>query len=253
MLLAADNISGVNPAVGQAMEKLDPGPIQDLAKRCEAAGAEFIDINPGFLGARKLDRMAFLVEAVQEVTSKRIILDSPDAGVLSAGLSVCKDPPIINALTAEERKINEILPLAAAHSSGLVVLLLDDRSFAPFAMEEKIALALELSDAAVAAGLRLEDLIFDPLMPNISWHDAVPRVAECVKTVRLLSSGAVFQESVRTMIGLSNLRSGHRARVPFDMERTCFNALAGAGLSIVLADVLNREFMEAYRFVSQLV
>jgi len=79
------------------------------------------------------------------------------------------------------------------------------------------------------------------------------RVAEAVKTVRLLSTGAVFQEPVTTMAGVSNLRSGLRRIHPFHFEETCLTLLAGAGLDIVLADVLQPEFGDAFRSVSQMV
>ena len=39
MIIAADNLTGANPVVAQALRDLDPAPIQDLARRCAAAGA----------------------------------------------------------------------------------------------------------------------------------------------------------------------------------------------------------------------
>jgi cobalamin-dependent methionine synthase I len=235
------------------MKTLDPEPIQKLAKECERHGAQLLDVNPGYLSRRDEDRMAFLVEAVQEVTSARLILDSPNGRIIQRGLEVCKGKAIITGISLEERKLEEILPLAVEYKTQLVVLLMDERSFTPPTLEEKIALAVQLGERAVSAGLRLDDLIFDPILPNLSWDDAFLRISEDVKAVRLLASGAIFQDPVLTMVGLSNLRSGHRGRYPFSLEQTCMALLAGAGLHLMLADVLQPHFSEAFEVISRML
>jgi len=252
MILAADNLQILNPTVAAALERREPKPLQDLARRCQAAGAGLLDINPGFLSPRHQDRMAFMVAAVQEVTDLPLILDSPIAGVLAQGLSACRGKPILNALTLEAQKIQEILPLAAARQTDLVLLLLDERSFPAPSLEGKIALALELRELALAAGVAEERLIFDPVLPSLSWPDAWQQVKECIKAVRLLASGAIFPEPARTMVGLSNLRSQLRRVYPLEMELTCLGLLAGAGLSIVLADVLQPGFREGSKLIREL-
>ena len=68
-----------------------------------------------------------------------------------------------------------------------------------------------------------------------------------VRLVRLLADGALFQTSARTMVGLSNLRSGLRRTYPNTIDEACLYLLAGAGLTHVLADVLQPEVMEAVR------
>jgi len=252
MILAADNLHALNPVVAEALEKLDARPVQAVARACEKAGSRWIDLNPGYLPRHREDRMAFLVEAVQEVTGMQLILDSPHARVLAKGLAVCRDRPMLNALTLEKRKIDEILPLAAAHKAQLVILLLDENSRSPQRMEEKISLALQLRELAFSAGLPLDDLIFDPFLVNLSWPDAFLQVAETVKTVRMLASGALFQEPVKTMVGLSNLRSGVRRHTPQQVEEICLGLLAGAGLWSVLANALDAELVKAWRLMEQM-
>jgi 5-methyltetrahydrofolate corrinoid/iron sulfur protein methyltransferase len=168
LTIAADNLEPLKPLVAQALEALDPRPLQELARRCEQAGANLIDINPGYLPPRRHDRMAFMVEAVQQVTGLRLILDSPSAPVLARGLAVCNQLPILNACTLEVDKLRQILPLAAAHRTDLVLLLLDAHSRPAPTLEGKITLALELRKQALAAGLTDGQLIFDPVLPNLS-------------------------------------------------------------------------------------
>lgn len=253
MELAADNLNALNPRVAQAMRDLDPEPIRDLVKRCAGPGVDFIDINPGFLSARYEDRMAFLVETVEEATDRGLILDSPNPKVLARGLAVCRRTPILSALSLEAHKLDGILPLAVEYGTPLVLLLMDEHSRVPLTMEERLAIAVELRERAVAAGLDPSQLLFDPVLPNLSWPDGAQHLREVVKTVRMLSGWSVFGEPARTMVGLSNLRSGLRRKYPFEMEARFLAVLAGAGLAVVLADVVQPGFMSSYRSLAELL
>lgn len=252
LMVAADNLNALNPAVAKALQNLDPHPLQELARRVEQAGANLIDINPGYLAPRHLDRMAFMVEAVQEVTEVRLILDSPNARALARGLEVCRKPPILNACTLEDDKLREILPLAAAHQTDLVLLLLDARSFPAATLEGKITLALELRKHALATGLTDEQLIYDPVLPNLAWPDAWEQTRAVVETVRLLAGGEILQKPARTMAGLSNLRSGLRHTYPVRVEEAALGILAGAGLQIALVDVLQPGLMDTVRVINRI-
>jgi len=251
--LAADNLNALNPVVAQALLTLDPHPLQELARRIEQTGVQLIDINPGYLAPRHLDRMPFMVDAVQEVTGVRLILDSPNARALARGLEVCQRPPILNACTLEDGKLREILPLAAAHQTDLVLLLLDARSFPAATLEGKITLAVELRELALAAGVKDEHLIFDPVLPNLTWPDAWDQTRAVVQTVRLLANGEVWQKPARTMVGVSNLRSGLRHTYPLGFEEAVLGVMAGAGLQIALLDVLQPGLMDTVRTINQVV
>ncbi len=253
MIIAADNLNVLSPVVAAALQNLQAAPLQELARRCEQAGAKILDINPGFLSARHEDRMVFMVEAVQRVSRLRLMLDSPNPRVLAQGLAACEQTPLLNALTLEAEKLQEILPLAAAHDTDLVLLLIDERSFPPPSLDGKVTVAMQLRDAALAAGVKEERLIFDPVLPNLSWPDAWAQVGEIVKLVRLLADGALFQTSARTLAGLSNLRSGLRRTCPAQIDEACLYLLSGAGLSYVLADVLQPGLRETVRFINQVV
>lgn len=252
MIFAADNLTGADPKVAQALRDLDPQPLQDLARRA-AAGAQMLDLNPGYLSRRQEDRLAFMVDAVQAVTGLPLILDSPNARVLARGLAVCRDRPILNAVTLEPEKLQEILPLAAAHQTRVVLLLLDDKSHPPPSLEGKVALAVELRERALAAGLSDEQLIFDPVLPNLRWPDAWPQVGAGLKTVRYLAAGDLFGVPARTLVGLSNLRSGLRSIYPVQIDITVLALLAGAGLTHVLADALNPALREQAQLMAQIM
>lgn len=252
MLLAADNLNAVNPVVAAALKHLDKGPIQELVRRLDQCGVDLIDINPGYLSARHEDRMVFLVEAVQEVSATRLILDSPNPGVLAKGLAVCRESPLLNALTLEAAKLRDILPLAARARTDLVLLLLDEHSMPGPTLEDKITLAARLREEALAAGVEETRLIYDPVLPNLSWPDVYYQTGAVIRTTRLLAGGALFGEPARTMAGLSNLRSGRRQLYPLELETALLGLLAGAGLEIVLLDVLQPDLLPQVHLVQQL-
>ena len=134
-----------------------------------------------------------------------------------------------------------------------MLLLLDARSFPAATLEGKITFALELREHALAAGLTDTQLIYDPVLPNLTWPDAWEQVGEVVKTVRLLHGGGLWGEPARTMAGLSNLRSGLRHTYPVRTEEALLGVLAGAGLHIALMDVLQPGLMETVTVVKQVV
>jgi 5-methyltetrahydrofolate corrinoid/iron sulfur protein methyltransferase len=252
MILAADNLHALNPVVARALDKLEAEPIRAIARQCEQAGARWIDLNPGYLSKKREDRMAFLVEVVQQATSMEILLDSPHPRILAKGLAACRTKPILNGLTLEPDKLREMLPLAVEHKTKIIALLLDENSFSPPRLEEKLAIALQLRDAAAAAGLAPGDLIFDPVLPNLSWQDAFQRFSETIKTLRLLTSGDLWGEPATTIVGLSNLRSGLKKHYPAELDVVSLGLLGGAGLQCVLADALHPEINKAWRLINQL-
>lgn len=237
--------------VARAIRDLDPAPIRELVKRCAKPNVQYIDINPGFLSVRYEDRMTFLVETVQETTDLCLILDSPNPRVLARGLAACRRTPILSALSLEPHKIEGILPLAVQYGTPLIVLLMDKRSRVPVSMDERLACAVELRQKATEAGLDPSRLIFDPVLPNLRWPDAGRHLQEVVKTVRLLSGWSVFLAPAHTMVGLSNLRSGLRNTYPIEVELRYLAVLAGAGLEMVLSDVIQPGFMDGYQSLAE--
>ncbi len=112
---------------------------------------------------------------------------------------------------------------------------------------------MELRERCLAAGLTDEQLIFDPVLPNLRWPDAWSQTGAGFQTVRYLASGSLFGVPVSTMVGLSNLRSGLRDMYPDQLEITVLALLAGAGLSLALVDVLNPALQEQIHLISNVI
>lgn len=245
MIIVADNINPMNPAAARAMAERDEAALAGLAGRLSARGADLVDVNPGYLSRRRLGLMPWLAETLEGATDAGLILDSPQPEALAPGLAALKGPPTLSALTLEPAKLDGILPLALEAEADLVLLLLDERSFSPPRLGEKMSIAVELWQKATSAGVPPSKLIFDPVLPNLAWPEAERHLESSVETVRSIASGELFGEPLRTMAGLSNLRSGLRDRVPPEVARSALERLAEAGLSMALLDVLDPVLMEA--------
>jgi 5-methyltetrahydrofolate corrinoid/iron sulfur protein methyltransferase len=115
----------MNPKIAKSMEEMDPKPIQDLAFKIKNSGAGIIDINLGLLHKACDKMMAFLINAVQDVTDLQFCLDTPNPEAIKIGLTVCTNKPIINGFSLEPHKMEKILLLAVESEAGLDLVLLN--------------------------------------------------------------------------------------------------------------------------------
>ena len=68
MYSIGERINGMFKSVGAAIREQDPAPIQELARKQLAAGADALDVNVGPAAADPLVAMEWLVKAIREVT-----------------------------------------------------------------------------------------------------------------------------------------------------------------------------------------
>lgn len=238
MILVADNLHIVSPPVEQAIRSRDPGPIRDLVRRCVAAGAGAIDINPGPLKKGPEETMTFLVEAVGSETDLPLLLDTTNPSALAAGLSACRNPAVINGFSLEPHKVETILPLAKTFDADIVGFLLDSRSRVPVDTDDCMAVAGELLDAATRAGVDPARLIIDPVVAPLMWENGARHNRAVISVIGMLAD--LFGFPVRTIAGLSNLTTGPGPRQKKRVAEAAFLAmLAGAGLSMVLVNIFH--------------
>jgi 5-methyltetrahydrofolate corrinoid/iron sulfur protein methyltransferase len=238
MILAADNLHVVNTSVSKAVEELDPEPIQSLVERCIGAGAQAIDINSGPLPRQPEKRFAFLVETVQAVTDRPLLLDTTNPAALRAGLEICRRRPIINGFSLEPARIERILPLACSYDADIIGYLLDAHSRVPVQEQDMMTLAVSLFETAVKSGLDPRRLIIDPVIAPLSWESGAAHNRAVLSVIRSLPD--LLGLPVRTIAGLSNLASGPIPRQQkIFLEQTFLPMLAAAGLDMVLLNIFN--------------
>lgn len=252
MLLVADNLQITSRPIEQAINSRDPGPIGDLVRRCVAAGAQAIDINPGPLKKDPEVKMAFLVKTVQSVTDLPLLLDTTNPSALAAGLGASKNRAIINGFSLEPQKIETILPLAKIFDADIIGFLLDAHSRVPVDAPDCLAVAGELLDAATRAGVVPARLIIDPVVAPLMWENGARHNRAVISVIGMLAD--LFGFPVRTIAGISNLTTGpgpkEKKRV---MEAGFLAMLAGAGLSMALVNIFHDRTAACARACDQLL
>lgn len=254
MFLIASNISTRIPAIERLFRRAgaagwDPGgaaaiQLIALARDCAGAGAGAIEINL----QQHHDEpaaMEFAVKAVQGACDLPLCLSSNHPLVIEAGLQACRRPPLVNFLAIDEQRLRGVLPAAAHHNAGLVLLVSDPA--APTDARDMLNKAAILVGAANAAGISNDRILVDPGLIHVTAADGQRHLAEVVEFLRALPEA--IDPPVRSTCWLGSSSSGAAGRLRPAIEAALLPMLAGAGLSSVFMDVLRRDNRRAARLV----
>lgn len=246
MRIIADNLRITQKAIETAVTEQDPLPLQAMAKRCETAGADGIDINSGPLYRDPESRMAFMVAAVQKICPLPLVLDTSNPKAMKAGLLASKAPVTLNGLSLEPARLEHILPLAAAHQCDLVCYLLYPNGHVPPDGAERLNVAVSLYQKCLDAGIDPDRVIIDPVVVPLSWQDGLFQAREVLTVIKTLPELLGFP--VKTIAGLSNLTAGARDLNKKHLaEQTYLPMLAASGLSMILMNVLTADSVRVAR------
>lgn len=200
MLIVGELINTSRKAIREAVEKGDAAYIQQMAEAQEAAGAHYLDINCGTMVGGEIEVMEWLVNTVQEVTNLPLCIDSPSAHALEAGLKLVKAPvPMINSISAEEKRLQNILPLIKKYNAKIVALCLEDAGM-PTTAADRLRIATQLVTALEAEGIAQDNIYLDPLIKPISTGDKYGW--EVLQSIRLIKDK---YPQIHFMCGLSNI------------------------------------------------
>jgi len=238
MLVIGELINGMYKAVGKAIKDKDKSIIQKLAKDQVGAGANMLDVNTGPASADPKNDIKWLVETIQEAVDAPLALDSTKADVIEEGLKLVKKKALINSASADDEKLNRLIPLAKKYNAQLIALAMDKKGI-PRDRNQRSELALKIVSTCMEQGFPLEDLYIDPVVLPINV--AQPQgteVLESIKEFKLLSD-----PPPKTVVGLSNVSQGTKNRSL--INRTYLVMAVGFGLSGAIVDPLDRELMDA--------
>ncbi|MEJ2586645.1 MAG: dihydropteroate synthase [Deltaproteobacteria bacterium] len=246
MILVADNFQITHPIVRSALASGDPGQLNEWVRRIEAADARMMDLNTGPLGKGAAQKMTFLVRAVEAITELPLLIDTANPEAMRAGVGVARGKVILNGFSMEPDKLERILPLAAEYDVDIIGYLLDAKGRPPAGADERLALAVELHRACVAAEVKQEHLIIDPVVAPLLWEDGRERNRAVLEVIRTLPE--VLGHAVRTISGLSNLTAGARfSDQQMSMECAYAAMLAASGLDMLLLNMFHTETVRVAR------
>ena len=236
MKIIGEKINGTGKSVAEAIAKRDADYIADLAEEQVKAGAALLDVNAGTTPDREAEDLVWLVGVVQDTVLTRLCLDSSRFEPLEAALKAVNHTPMINSISGESRRLEDILPLAARRGCEVIALALDENGI-PKTVEERLAVIRRIMEKTRAAGLPDGNVYIDPLVMSIATDWTAGRIAlEIIRCVRL-----EYPETHLTM-GLSNVSFGlpNRSLV----NRTFLSLAVSAGLDSAIIDPANREMRE---------
>jgi 5-methyltetrahydrofolate--homocysteine methyltransferase len=167
-----------------------------------AGGAMVLDVNMGVPLADEADLMVKAVQLIQSLTDLPLVIDSSIIEVLEAGLASYDGKALVNSVTAEDARMEAILPLVKRHGAAVICLPNDEEEIPEFP-ERRLELVRKIVDVAHGRfGIPLEDILIDPL--------AMPIGADTVLVRRTLETISLIREEfgLNMTLGASNVSFG---------------------------------------------
>jgi len=239
MLIIGEKINTSLCGVEEAVKTRNKDFIQNLAKKQVDSGADVLDINVGTRIHSEVEDMKWMVGIVQEVVNVPLCVDSPRPEAIEVGLAECKGKAMVNSITAEKKRMEELLPLLERFGCKIIALTMDDKGI-PEDIEQRYKIADKLIGALTKAGISLSDIYIDPLVRPVSTDSSSGLIV--LKSIKKIMSSF---EHVHTICGLSNISFGLPAR---NVLNKSFLLLAmSMGLDSAILDPLDREMMGMIR------
>ena len=182
------------------------------------AGAKMLDVNAGIPLADEPAILAATIELVQSLTDVPLSIDSSIVAALEAGLAVYQGKPLVNSVTGEDERLEQVLPLVAKYGAAVVAITNDETGISEDP-DVRFAVAQKIVRHAADHGIGPEDIVVDPLVMPIGAIGTAGR--QVFTLLRRLSE----ELGVNTTCGASNVSFGLPNR----------NALNGAFLSMAIA------------------
>ena len=216
--------------------------VADFAQEQEACGAGILDINMGMGGVDEKALMLKAIETVGNVTNLPLSLDSSHVDVLEAALRRYPGRALINSISYEKAKFDQLLPIAKKYGAMFVLLPLSDAGL-PDSLQEKIEIIEKIQARALALGMSKEDIVVDGLVTTVGANKRA--ALETLETIRYCK-----ERGLATICGLSNISFGLPER---SFVNTTFLTMAiQAGLTMAIANP-SQELLVSCAFASDLL
>jgi 5-methyltetrahydrofolate--homocysteine methyltransferase len=148
-----------------------------------AAGAHMLDVNAGIPALDEAALLVAAIKAVVEVTDIPICIDSSVIEALEAGLAAYEGKALVNSVTAEEERLERILPLVKKHGAAVIGMANDETGIS-MVPEKRLALARRIIERAADHGIPQEDVIIDPIAMTVAADPTCGLIT--LETMRLI-------------------------------------------------------------------
>jgi len=148
-----------------------------------AAGAHMLDVNAGIPAADEPALLVAAIKAVGEVSDLPVCIDSSVLEALEAGLAAYDGKALVNSVTAEDERMDRILPLVKKHGAAVIAMANDETGIS-MVPEERVAIARRILERAADYGIPREDVIIDPIAMTVAADPTCGLVT--LETMRLI-------------------------------------------------------------------
>jgi 5-methyltetrahydrofolate--homocysteine methyltransferase len=197
------------------------------------AGADMLDVNAGIPLVDEAELLQQMLRRVQDASDLPICIDSSVIEALEAGLAVYEGKALVNSVTGEDDRLEEILPLVAKHGAA-VIGLANDETGIPETPQQRLEIATKIVTVAGDHGIPPEDVIIDPLAMTVGA--ATDAVTVTLETIRLIRDNL----GVNMSLGASNVSFGlpdrhalNAAFLPMAMEAGLTSAIMSTAPVVV--------------------
>jgi len=167
-----------------------------------AGGAMMLDVNMGAPLADETELMVSAVKLIQGLCDLPLCLDSSIVEVLEAGLAAYEGKALVNSVTAEDERLDAILPLVRRHGAA-VIALPNDEDEIPEDPRRRLELVRKIVDVATGRhGIPIEDIVIDPLAMPVGADTSL--VLATLETIRLVRE----EFGLNMTLGASNVSFG---------------------------------------------
>lgn len=203
-----------------------------------AAGAQMLDVNAGIPLADEPKILADTIKLVQSITDVPLSIDSSIVAALEAGLAVYQGRPLVNSVTGEEDRLEDVLPLIKKYNCAVVAISNDETGISEDP-NVRFEVAKKIVERAQDFGIKAEDVVVDPLvMPVGAINDAGKQVLHLISRLR-------NELKVNTTCGASNFSFGIPNRN--GMNASFISMAMGAGMTSAIVNPLHTEVVQAVR------
>jgi 5-methyltetrahydrofolate--homocysteine methyltransferase len=167
-----------------------------------AGGATMLDVNMGAPLVDEADMLSRSVKLIQSLTDLPLCIDSSVVEALEAGLAAYDGKALVNSITAEDERMEQILPLVKKYGAA-VVALPNDEDEIPDDPHKRLELVGKIVEVATKEyGIPMEDLVIDPLAMPIGADSTL--VWKTLETIRLIRE----TYGLNMTLGASNVSFG---------------------------------------------
>ena len=233
----------INPTGRKAFqEQLRAGDLSAVEKDVAdqvAGGAMMLDVNMGAPLVDEADLLAKSVTMIQQLTDLPLCIDSSIVEALEAGLSVYQGKALVNSVTAEDERMELILPLVKKYGAAIIALPNDDKEI-PEDPQRRFELTEYIVETATTKyGIPIEDIVIDPLAMPIGADSQM--VVRTMETIELIAD----KIGVNMTLGASNVSFGMPDR--HTLNSVFLPMAMGAGLTSAIMDARTQQIVTSVK------